>query len=105
MVVAIIFSVGILITTIVAFSTFANLKTDMKMVSCGLSYSLDTALNGDQANKRGGFSAIQSKLGNTSLLLSATATTITNTMSNNEWIVTGMQTLQDMNLALWTNNN
>lgn len=90
MIVAIIFSVGVLITTIVAFSTFANLKTDMKMVSCGLYYSLDTALNGDQTNKWGGFSSIQSQVGNTSLLLSSTATTIDNTLSNNEWLITGM---------------
>ncbi len=105
MLAAILFSVALLITTVVAFSTFANLKTDLKMVSCGLYYTLDTALNGDQTNKWGGFSSIQSQVSNTSLLLSSTANTITNTLSNNEWIVTGMQKLEDMNLALWTNNN
>lgn len=74
------------------------------MISCGLNYSLDTAMNGDQTNKWGGFSQIQNQVSNTSDLLNSTAATIASTLSNNDWLITGMQQLQDMNLALWTDN-
>jgi hypothetical protein len=104
MIAAITFSVGILVATIVVFSTFSNLSTDLSMINCGLSYSLDTASNGDQANSWGGFSQIQSQIGNTTALLNGAASTINSSLMNNEWIITGMQKLEDMNLALWTNN-
>jgi hypothetical protein len=100
----VVFSVGILVATIVAFSSFTGFDSDIKMVQCGLYYSLDTALNGDQANNWGGFAQLQTQVQNTSTLLGAAAASINANLLGNEWIETGMQTLQDMNLALWTNN-
>jgi hypothetical protein len=101
---SILFSLGALVTTIVVFSTFTNFDNDIKMVKCGLYYSLDTALNGDQSNNWGGFSQIESQIKNTSALLSGATSSINLNLINNSWIQTGMQTLQDMNLALWNNN-
>lgn len=105
MIPAVIFSVGILVATIIVFSTFNSFHTDIKMVQCGMYYSLDAALNGDQPNSWGGFAQIQSQVQNTSALLGAAASSINSNLLGNEWIVSGMQTLQDMNLALFYNNN
>lgn len=74
------------------------------MVSCSMYYSLDTATNGDQAQSWGGFAQIQAQVGNTSALLASAAATINSTLLGNEWIVSGMETLDDMNQALWNNN-
>lgn len=104
MIAAVVFSVGILVATIVAFSTFGDLSTDLRMTKCGLYYSLDTALNGDQTNNWGGFAQIQMQVQNTSALLGAAATSINSNLLGNEWIISGMQTLQDMNLALYSDN-
>lgn len=67
-------------------------------------YSLDTATNGDQAQSWGGFAQIQAQVGNTSALLASAAATINSTLLGNEWIVSGMEKLDDMNQALWNNN-
>ena len=104
MIPAVIFSVGILVATIIVFSTFNSFHTDIKMVQCGMFYSLDAALNGDQPNSWGGFAQIQSQVQNTSSLLGAAATSINSNLLGNDWIVSGMQSLQDMNLALYYSN-
>lgn len=104
MIPAVIFSVGILIGTIIVFSTFTSFHSDIKMVQCGLYYSLDTALNGDQSHNWGGFAQLQSQVSNSSSLLGAAAASINANLLGNEWIQTGMQKLQDMTLALYTNN-
>lgn len=104
MVPAIIFSAGILVATIVVFSSFSSFHTDLKLVQCGLYYSLDVALNGDQPHNWGGFSQIQGQVQNTSSLLGAAKTSIDTNLAGNEWIRSGMQTLQNMTLALFFNN-
>lgn len=58
------FSISILVTTIIGISSFSAIVTDMKMVKCGFYYSLDISINGDIDNKWAGFSQIQSKLTN-----------------------------------------
>lgn len=83
MITAIIFSAAILVTTIVVFSSFSTINKDIEMVKCGLFYSLDVALNGDQENNWGGFSRVQSQIQNISGQLGAAASTITTTMTNN----------------------
>lgn len=90
MTVAVIFSVGILVTTIIIFSSTAILTKDMKMVKCALFYSLDVALNGDSVSKWGGFGQIQSQVGNITALLNSTAIAINSTLVGNEWIKTGL---------------
>jgi len=45
-VVAVIFGTGIVICTIVVFSSFSTLKSDVEMVKCGLYYSIDVTTNG-----------------------------------------------------------
>jgi hypothetical protein len=90
MVPAVIFSVGILVATIVVFSTFNSFHKDIKMVQCGLYYSLDAALNGDQPHNWGGFAQIQSQVQNTSSLLGAAATSINSNLLGNDWIIAGM---------------
>lgn len=90
MIAAVVFLVGILVATIVVFSTFTDLSSDIKMVRCGLYYTLDTALNGDQARSWGGFAQIQTQVQNTSALLGAAATSINSNLLGNEWIITGM---------------
>jgi uncharacterized membrane protein YciS (DUF1049 family) len=105
MVVAVLFSAGILVATIVVFSSFSVLETDLKMVECGMYYSLDVAVSGEQTSKWGGFSQIQGQIGNVTALLNATALAINTSLVGNEWIKTSLRTLQEMNLNLWTNNN
>jgi len=53
------------------------------MIKCGLFYSLDVALNGDQENNWGGFSRVQSQIQNISGQLGSAAATITTTLTNN----------------------
>jgi hypothetical protein len=104
MVPATIFSAGILVATIVVFSSLNSFHTDLKLVQCGLYYSLDVALNGDQPHNWGGFSQIQMQVQNTSSLLDSARTSINTNLAGNEWIRSGMQTLQNMTLALFFNN-
>jgi hypothetical protein len=104
MVPAIVFSAGILVATIVVFSSFNSFHTDLKMVQCGLYYSLDVALNGDQPHSWGGFAQILMQVQNTSSLLGAARTSINTNLLGNEWIRSGMQSLQNMTLALYSNN-
>ena len=46
LILGVIFGGGIVICTIVVFSSFRTLKTDVEMVKCGLYYSVDVATNG-----------------------------------------------------------
>jgi hypothetical protein len=84
------FSVGIFITVIVAFSSLPSLQNDLTNTQCSLFYSLDIAINGDQTNEWGGFSQIQSQVGNISSLLSSAASLINSTFGNNNWLLSSM---------------
>jgi hypothetical protein len=80
---ALLFSVAILVASIIGISSFSAIVTDMKMVKCGFYYSLDTALNGDIDNKWGGFSQIKSKLAEVTQLLSSTVSSINSNLLGN----------------------
>jgi hypothetical protein len=60
--VGLIFVTGILICTIIVFSSFTTLRKDVEMVKCGMYYSLDVATYGDQTSSWGGFGQVQSQL-------------------------------------------
>lgn len=83
MITTLVFSIGILVTTIVAFSTFSTLSQDLAMIKCGLYYSLDTAQNGNQAESWGGLSQIQTQLQSVTGLLNGTATSINSILLGN----------------------
>lgn len=85
MIAAVLFVLGILITTIIVFSSFGSLRQDTNMTKCALYYCLDTALNGDQNNQWGGFSQVQTQLSNVTSLINSTAASATS-LSGNEWI-------------------
>lgn len=104
MIFGVIFAVGTLIATIVVFSSFKNLKTDINMVECSLFYAVDISTNGDQSRNWGGFSQIQSQLSGITSLIDTTASTVNSSLSGNEWITTGFSTLESLNLALYENN-
>ena len=101
---AIIFALAILVTTIVAFTFFPALEEDITMTKCSMYHSLDIALNGDQNNNWGGFQQMQDQIGNISTLLSTASAAISSTLSGNEWLQDGMNTLKTMNLDLYNNN-
>lgn len=83
MIFAVIFGAGIVICTIVVFSSFTILKKDVEMVKCGLYYSIDVATNGEQTQNWGGFGQVQSQLSSISGLVDSTATTVSSSLSGN----------------------
>lgn len=87
----VLFSSGILITTIIVFSSFKMLRTDLDMTKCSMYYNIDVATNGLQERNWGGFGQVQSQLSSISDLISTTATEATNTLSDNDWITTGFK--------------
>jgi hypothetical protein len=72
-----IFSVGILATSIAAFTIIPTTQTNLQYTKCGLYGALDVALNGDNKNW-GGFSHIKDQVGNISKLLNSTNSQINN---------------------------
>jgi hypothetical protein len=101
---AVLFATGILITTIVVFSSFTLLRSDIGMITCSLYYTLDVATNGNQASNWGGFGQVQSQISSITALLNSTASAVITDLSSNSWILTGLAQLQNMNLNLWNNN-
>lgn len=81
--VGIAFAAGVLICTVVVFSSFGSLKTDISMFKCSMYYSLDVASNGEQSRNWGGFAQVQSQLSSISGLLDSTAATVSSSLSGN----------------------
>jgi len=77
------FSIIILVATIIGISSFSAIVKDVKMVKCAFYYSLDVALNGDLDYKWGGFSQIKSKLENVTTLIDATVLSINSNLLGN----------------------
>lgn len=80
---ALVFATGILIATIIVFSSFTTLKSDIEIVKCSLYYSLDIASNGEQTKNWGGFGQVQSQLSSIAGLINSTATTVSSSLSSN----------------------
>jgi len=59
MIFAVLFVVGILITTIIVFSSFGTFRKDTSTAKCALYYALDVTIHGDQTNQWGGFSQVK----------------------------------------------
>ena len=74
---------GILICSIIIFSSFTTLRKDVEMVKCGMYYSLDVTTNGDQTNNWGGFGQVQSQLESIAALVESTATTVNSSLFGN----------------------
>jgi hypothetical protein len=72
-----IFSIGILATSIAAFTIIPAAQTNLQYTKCGIYGTLDVALNGDD-QKWGGFSHIKDQVGNISKLLNSTNSQINN---------------------------
>ena len=77
------FGSGIVIATIVVFSSFTTLKSDVDMVKCSMYYSLDVATNGEQSKSWGGFGQVQSQLSSVSGMLNTTSTTVNSSLYGN----------------------
>jgi hypothetical protein len=87
MIFAALFFLGVLVTTIVVFSSFSLLQQDLKMVKCGLNYGLDIAVNGDQSSNWGGFGQIQNQISNVTSLLISAAAAVNSTLVGSSWIL------------------
>ena len=81
---------GVLVATIVVFSSFALLQEDLKMIKCGLYYGLDVAVNGDQTSNWGGFGQIQNQISNVTALLNSSAAAVNSTLLGNSWILNSL---------------
>jgi hypothetical protein len=84
---------------------FPQLQDYITMTKCSMYSTLDIAINGDQSNNWGGFSQLKSQIGNISSLLSTASTSISTNLAGNDWLVTSMSTLNQMNTNLYINNN
>lgn len=104
MIFLIIFSVGILVTSIISFASFPSMQSDISNTKCALYTSLDVGINGDQTNKWGGFQQLQNQIGNISTLLNTASSQINSNLAGNDWLLNGMQTLKTMNLNIYKNN-
>lgn len=100
----IIFSIGIMVTSVVAFASFPSMQSDIINTKCAIFKSLDVAMNGDQNNKWGGFQQLQNQVGNISTLLTSASSQITANLASNDWLVDGMQTLKNKNINIYTSN-
>jgi hypothetical protein len=105
MIFAALFFLGVLVATIVIFSSFTLLQQDLKMIKCGMSYGIDVAVNGDQSSGWGGFGQLQGQISNVTALLTSAAAAVNSTLTGGDWILSSLQTIQNMNLNLWNNNN
>ena len=52
-------------------------------------YSVDISTNGEQSQSWGGFGQVQSQLSSISGLVDSTATTVSTSLSGNDWIKNG----------------
>lgn len=100
---AVIFSFGILATSIAAFTIIPSSQTHLKYTKCGLYGTLDVALNGDSKNW-GGFSHIKNQVGNISKLLNSTNSQINTFFDDNTNIKDAMNLMKADNIKLHTNN-
>jgi hypothetical protein len=104
MVFAMIFSVGILVTSIITFASFPSMKDDITYSKCSLYIVLNTALNGDQTRNWGGFTQLKDHVGNISTLLSTASTQFTSTLDGNDWLYNDMQVLKQINNNIYKDN-
>ena len=81
----VLFSVAVLVTTIVGFSAFSGLHEQAEMTRCSMYYTLDISLNGDPDGQWGGFSQVQTQLSDVVTQLNSTVTAAAS-LANNEWI-------------------
>lgn len=100
---AVIFSIGILATSIASFTIIPNAQTNLKYTKCGLYGAVDVALNGDNA-KWGGFSHIKNQVGNISKLLNSTNSQINNFFADNTNIKDSMNSMKSDNIKLYLTN-
>ena len=89
MILGVIFGAAIVICTVVVFSSFTTLRSDIEMVECGMYYSVDISTNGEQSKSWGGFGQVQSQLSSISGLVDSTAATVSSSLSGNDWIRNG----------------
>lgn len=75
------FTVGTLISGLLALSYIPSLKKDMALSTCGIYVSLDSILNGEDNTGWGGFNNLYSKIGNVSLYLKNSLTDISSHLS------------------------
>lgn len=90
MILAALFFLGALVTTIVVFSSFTLLQQDLKMIKCGIYYGIDVAVNGDQSNGWGGFGQIQGQISNVTALLTSAAAAVNSTLTGGSWILSSL---------------
>jgi hypothetical protein len=102
---AILFAAGIAITAIMGFVFYPALEKDLRMTKCALYYSVDVAVNGDQANHWGGFAQLANQIGNISTQLGTASTAASANLSNSAWLVDDLTVLEQANINLYTNNN
>jgi hypothetical protein len=104
MVFAMIFSVGILVTSIITFASFPSMKDDITYTKCSLYVILNSALNGDQTRNWGGFNQLKEHVGNISTLLNTASSQFTSTLSGNDWLYYDMSDLKQKNYNIYKNN-
>lgn len=56
-------------------------------------FSVDVATNGEQTQSWGGFGQVQSQLSSIASQVDSTSTTVSNSLSGNDWIVNGFTLL------------
>lgn len=97
------FATGVVVATIVVFSSFSLLRQDLALFKCSLYYALDVATSGNQAANWGGFGQVQSQVSSITSLLNSTASAVSSQLAGNSWITSGYTDMQNMNLDLWNN--
>lgn len=102
---SVLFAGGICLTALIGFVFFPDLENYITMTKCSMYYALDVAINGDQTNSWGGFGQLHTQIGNVTSLLADASNYINGNLTGNDWLLTGMTNLQQMNLDLYKNNN
>jgi hypothetical protein len=80
---AIIFCIGVCVTTIIAFTALPDMKTAMDNTKCGLYMTLDATKNGDSSTGWGGVDSLSSQIGNISNSLDTAVTNINSAFTIN----------------------
>lgn len=101
------FSIGISVIVVIAFTTLPGLKTQADYTKCGIYRALDESLNGDSTTGWGGITNLRYQLGNISSSLDSAVTSINSYFTNNAWLVTDLsnQQLTNVNFFKTYRNN
>lgn len=92
------FSIGISVIVVIAFTTLPGLKTQADYTKCGIYRTLDDSLNGDTTTGWGGITSLRYQLGNISSSLDSAVTSINSYFTNNDWLVTDLANQQLTNI-------